>query len=223
MPNVDYGGLPCVEPIGLRPIAFDIGTSSKENLLIYIKDGECQPLTNEFNAYTYTVKVPGNVAMTYYNTIYTLRFEPPPHPTLFSRDGVALADVVIVAHAVSALRHRYPVDFPTFFFLTNFFLFVFRHCREIEFHTPSEHSFNGVKGVMEVQFKMDKTGCVTQGNGYCVTPNNNDNTKLHLAILFEQGETTPEFVGSYLVPLICVLAGWMLTRILSIDSCTNNT
>ena len=125
MPNVDYGGLPCVEPIGLRPIAFDIGTSSKENLLIYIKDAECQPLTNEFNAYTYTVKVPGNVAMTYYNTIYTLRFEPPLHSTLFSRDGVALADVVIVAHAVSALRHRLPVDFPVllFFGLISSYLF----------------------------------------------------------------------------------------------------
>jgi len=73
MPNKDYGGLPCVQPIGLRPIKFDVGTSSAEDLLIYIKDGECQPLTNEFNAYTYAVKVPGNVKMTYVNTIYTLR------------------------------------------------------------------------------------------------------------------------------------------------------
>jgi len=138
MPNKDYGGLPCVKPIGLRPIKFDVGTSSKEDFLIYIKDGECQPLTNEFNAYTLTVKVPGNVRMTYLNTIYTLR--------------------------------------------------------EIEFHTPSEHSFDGVRGVMEIQFKMEKTGCVTRSNGHCVTPNNNINTKLHLAILFEQGKTSPQFV-----------------------------
>ena len=54
---------------------------------------------------------------------------------------------------------------------------------------------------MEVQFKMDKTGCVTQGNGYCVEPNNNENTKLHLAIVFEQGATTPDFVGTCLVAL----------------------
>merc|ERR1712216_474169 len=47
---------------------------------------------------------------------------------------------------------------------------------------------------MEVQFKMDKTGCVTRGNGQCRTPNNNANTKLHLAILFEQGSTTTGFV-----------------------------
>ena len=52
---------------------------------------------------------------------------------------------------------------------------------------------------MEVQFKMDKTGCVTNGKGQCITPNNNANTKLHLAILFEQGKTTPDFVGEYLV------------------------
>ena len=39
--------------------------------------------------------------------------------------------------------------------------------QEIEFHTPSEHAFDGVRTVMEVQFKMDKTGCVTQGNGQC--------------------------------------------------------
>jgi len=81
MPNVDYGGLPCVEPIGLRPIKFDVGTSSKENLLIYIKDGECQPLTNTFNAYTYAIKVPGNVRMTYLNTIYTLSSVPLPPST----------------------------------------------------------------------------------------------------------------------------------------------
>lgn len=137
MPNVDYGGLPCVKPIGLRPIGFDVGTSMKENLLIYIKDGSCQPLSNAFNAYTYAIKVPGNVKMTYLNTIYTLS--------------------------------------------------------EIEFHTPAEHAFDGIRPVMEVQFKMDKTGCVTNGNG-CVTPNNNANPKLHLAILFEQGKTSPEFV-----------------------------
>jgi carbonic anhydrase len=138
MPNKDYGGLPCVQPIGLRPIGFDVGTSMKENLLIYIKDGSCQPLSNEWNAYTYAIKVPGDVKMTYLNTIYTLR--------------------------------------------------------EIEFHTPSEHSFDGMRAVMEVQFKMDKTGCVTNGKGQCVTPNNNHNPKLHLAILFEQGNTSPEFV-----------------------------
>ena len=43
-------------------------------------------------------------------------------------------------------------------------------------------------------YQMDKTGCVTTGNGKCVTPNNNVNTKLHLAIVFEQGATSPQFV-----------------------------
>jgi hypothetical protein len=124
---------------------------------------------------------------------------------------------------MAPVTRRFPaIAFLFNFLLTNFFLFVCWHSREIEFHTPSEHSFNGVKGVMEVQFKMDKTGCVTQGNGYCVEPNNNDNTKLHLAILFEQGKTTPEFVGTY-VALIYVLVGWMFTGILSIDRCGNNS
>ena len=111
MPNVDYGGLPCVTPVGLRPIKFELGSSSSQNLLMYIKDGECQPYTNVYNAYTYAVKVPGGVTMTYLNTIYTLE--------------------------------------------------------EIEFHTPSEHAFDGIRTAMEVQFKMVKTGCVTQGNGQC--------------------------------------------------------
>ena len=68
---------------------------------------------------------------------------------------------------------------------------ILSHYSEIEFHTPSEHSFDGIKGVMEVQFKMDKTGCVTNGNGQCLTPNNNVNTKLHLAIVFEQVRRAP--------------------------------
>lgn len=138
MPNVDYGGLPCVKPVGLRPIKFELGSSSSKNLLMYIKDGECQPYTNAYNAYTYAVKVPGGVTMTYLNTIYTLEV--------------------------------------------------------IEFHTPSEHAFDGIRTAMEVQFKMVKTGCVTRGNGQCRTPNNNANTRLHLAILFEQGDTTTGFV-----------------------------
>ena len=65
---------------------------------MYIRDGSCQPLSNKFNAYVFAIKVPGNVRMTYWNTIYTLE--------------------------------------------------------EIEFHTPSEHSFDGLKSDLEVQFKM---------------------------------------------------------------------
>ena len=76
-------------------------TSTKVQILtlqVYIRDGSCQPLSNKFNAYVFAIKVPGNVRMTYWNTIYTLE--------------------------------------------------------EIEFHTPSEHSFDGLKSDLEVQFNM---------------------------------------------------------------------
>ena len=57
--------------------------------------------------------------------------------------------------------------------------------QEIEFHTPSEHAFDGLRTDMEVQFKMDKSGCVPGG---CSTKSQ----KLHLSILFQQVESSIE-------------------------------
>eukprot|EP00960_Hanusia_phi_P045897 757481-Hanusia_phi.AAC.4 len=67
--------------------------------------------------------------------------------------------------------------------------------REITFHTPSEHSIDGSRKAMEIQFLMDRTGCVGNGAGQCVTPNNNEFSRLHYAILFETGDSTPQWVS----------------------------
>ena len=127
-PNVQQR--PCVKPVGLRPIKFDVGSSSSKQLLMYIKDLDCGP-GNLNNAYTYAVTVPGNVRLTYLNSVFTLR--------------------------------------------------------EMEFHTPTEHAFDGMRKDMELQFKMDRTGCLQGG---CKS----GAEKLHLSILFEKGETSPQFV-----------------------------
>jgi len=53
---------------------------------------------------------------------------------------------------------------------------------QITFHTPSEHAFDGVTYAMEVQFHMDRV----RGDG--------DRKKLKIAILFETGEASPDWV-----------------------------
>mmetsp|Transcript_9663 Transcript_9663/g.27777 ORF Transcript_9663/g.27777 Transcript_9663/m.27777 type:complete len:488 (+) Transcript_9663:58-1521(+) len=43
-PNVDYGGRPCVQQVGLRPVFWNLGRSSDEPLKVYLKDcSNCKP------------------------------------------------------------------------------------------------------------------------------------------------------------------------------------
>lgn len=72
MPNVQYAG-PCVQPLGLRPVKFDLGKSNDDAVQAYLKDCDCMPCTNPNNAYTFALHVPGKPTFTYYNTIYELK------------------------------------------------------------------------------------------------------------------------------------------------------
>jgi len=138
MPNVHYPGA-CVNPVGLRPVKWSLGTSNDDPVMAYLKDCDCMPCKNPNNHYTFAFSVKGNPTLTYYNTIYSLK--------------------------------------------------------EVTFHTPSEHSIDGVRKAMEIQFHMDKSGCVSCGNTGCCVPNNNGQEKLAYSILFEEGQSTPSWVA----------------------------
>ena len=72
--------------------------------------------------------------------------------------------------------------------------------REVVFHTPAEHTFDGVAPAMEVQLVSELVDCVKctcpgwGSNGYggpqwcCCTPNNNDKTRLVQSLFMSPGQ-----------------------------------
>lgn len=68
---MNYGGAPCVDQLGLQPLTFTEGANTKP-VKTYLHDCECEPCTNPLNAYTFTVLVPGTVALSYKSRVYAL-------------------------------------------------------------------------------------------------------------------------------------------------------